>query len=78
MESKGRSLAKTITWRITGITLTFFLLFISTGSILFSLEASLAINLTKSVAYYAHERIWNKIKWGRCIENTGIREQGKD
>jgi uncharacterized membrane protein len=60
-----RSLAKTITWRITGTGATFAISYAIVGDI--SISSSIAaIQLTfNTVLYFIHERLWGKIKWGQ-------------
>ena len=59
--SKKRSLAKTISWRITATTTTFIIAWIVTGD----LGAGAAIGGVEAVAkmflYYGHERIWERV-----------------
>ena len=64
-EKISRSLAKTITWRITASIDTFIIAWVITGS--WQLGGSIAIIevLTKIIFYYVHERAWNKINWGK-------------
>lgn len=63
-EAATRSLAKAISWRITGTIDTFIISFIITGK--FSLAGSIAATelFTKVMLYYFHERIWAAIGWG--------------
>lgn len=63
--TKKRSLAKSITWRLLAIIITFVVSYAMTQS--FSLATSLAIvsNSINFVLYYFHERFWLKINWGR-------------
>jgi len=64
-DSKSRSLAKTISWRITGTTATFLISWIVLGDITTS-GAIAIIQLTfNTVIYFFHERLWNKILWGK-------------
>ena len=60
-----RSLAKTMSWRViaTGITMIGF--YIITGDILLSISSGLGMNIFKTIAYYAHERVWERVKWGK-------------
>ena len=63
-EQKKRSIAKTLTWRITASLVTFLIVWIITddwkiGGSIASIEV-----ITKMFFYYFHERIWIKIKWG--------------
>jgi uncharacterized membrane protein len=63
--TKSRSAAKAITWRITGTTDTFLIsLLITKKPIVAASIASFEV-ITKTFLYYFHERIWNKISWGR-------------
>ena len=64
-EQSKRSLLKTITWRITASLDTFVIAWIITGD--WKMGGSIAgiEVITKIFFYYFHERIWNKIKWGK-------------
>jgi uncharacterized membrane protein len=63
--TKRRSLAKSITWRLIAIAVTFIVGFVMTGSWQFAVSLSLISNLINFVLYYIHERFWLKINWGR-------------
>ena len=64
LDSKTRSIAKTISWRITGTFCTFLISLAILGDITTS-SAIAFIQLTfNSVIFYVHERLWNIIKWG--------------
>ena len=65
IETNKRSLLKTLSWRLTGSGATFIISYLITGS--FSISSTIAvIQITaNTLLYYIHERIWNKIKWGR-------------
>ncbi len=64
-EHTKRSILKTITWRITASLDTFVIAWIITGN--WKMGGSIAgiEVITKMFFYYFHERIWNKIKWGK-------------
>lgn len=64
LEAHGRSLAKSVSWRITGSLDTFVISFIVTGKA--SIAGSIAATelITKIALYYFHERIWAVIPWG--------------
>lgn len=64
-EAHHRSLAKAISWRITGSLDTFIISFIITGK--FTLAGSIAATelITKIALYYFHERLWAVVSWGR-------------
>jgi uncharacterized membrane protein len=61
LETKKRSLFKTILWRIIATANSYLVLCIGMKNILFS---ALLMNLTGFFVYYFYERIWSKIKWG--------------
>ncbi len=61
----SRSFAKAFTWRITGTLDTFILSILVTKQIKFALAISGAELVTKIFLYYLHERIWERVKWGK-------------
>ena len=65
METKTRTLVKTVVWRIIATLLTWAVVYIFTGSITGSLEITLVAAAVSMLAYYVHERVWNVIKWGK-------------
>ncbi|MGN6466328.1 MAG: DUF2061 domain-containing protein [Rhizobiaceae bacterium] len=65
MDSHTRSLAKAISWRVTGSIDTMVLSFVITGSMKFAAAIGLTEVITKSFLYYLHERAWLKIPFGR-------------
>jgi uncharacterized membrane protein len=65
MASKRRSLAKSITWRLIAIFVTFGVGFVMSGSWEFAASLSLVSNLINFVLYYIHERFWLKVDWGK-------------
>ena len=60
-----RSLAKAVSWRITGTIDTFIISWIITGEPLLASGIALTEIMTKVGLFWAHERIWNKIGWGK-------------
>jgi uncharacterized membrane protein len=64
----SRSLAKAITWRITGTLDTFLLTLLITGKLSFALSISATELFTKIFLYYGHERVWERISWGKKEE----------
>ena len=64
-ESHRRSLAKAVSWRITGTIDTFVISWIITGA--WTLAGAIAFTeiITKIGLYWLHERAWNRIAWGR-------------
>lgn len=64
METKQRSLVKTITWRIIALLCTSTIVYIAVGSLSIAAEIGFIDLAIKSVAYFYHERAWIKVKWG--------------
>lgn len=64
-ETKLRSVSKTIVWRVLATLITLVVAYWFTGSFGEATEISLVAALLSTAAYYLHERVWNKIRWGR-------------
>lgn len=65
MDTKTRSVIKTISWRITGTLCTFLISWAILGDIKTS-SAIAFIQLTfNTIIFYFHERLWNIVKWGK-------------
>ncbi|MCP4764802.1 MAG: DUF2061 domain-containing protein [Gammaproteobacteria bacterium] len=63
-EKPLRSMAKAISWRITGSLDTILLSWIFTQSVNTALAIGLTEVLTKTFLYYFHERVWSRVKLG--------------
>ena len=63
-ETVKRSLAKTISWRITASLTTFIVAWILTGDYIIGSSIALIEAVVKIFLYYFHERSWNLITWG--------------
>jgi uncharacterized membrane protein len=64
-EHHKRSLAKTVTYRLLIIVSTFAVTYLITGNIEITIGVTFFANLLNTVLYYAHERVWNNIHWGK-------------
>jgi uncharacterized membrane protein len=64
-DTNTRSLVKTVSWRLTGSGATFLISYIILGN--FAIAGSIAVIqlISNTILYYIHERIWNRINWGR-------------
>lgn len=60
-----RSIVKALSWRIVGTLDTLVVSYFVTGKIFLAASIASVDFLTKLVLYFFHERIWNKIKWGK-------------
>ena len=63
MESKKRTLLRTISFRILAILITIPFVFIYTNDWLSSITNSLILHIILAIAHYIHDRTWLKIKW---------------
>jgi uncharacterized membrane protein len=64
-DTKTRSLVKTVTWRVTGSGATFAISYIISGNVTIAGSIAIVQLVSNTVLYFLHERVWNKIKWGR-------------
>ena len=82
-ESKGRSAAKTISWRTLATLTTAIIVYILTGELVLAIAVGSIEVVAKIIIYFFHERAWNKIKFGRrmiqpcVIWFTGLSGSGK-
>lgn len=64
-DTNKRSLIKTISWRITGSGTTFLIAYLIIGNFAIAGIVGLIQFLSNTVLYFVHERVWNKIEWGK-------------
>jgi len=64
METRKRSLVKSIFYRMTTIILDIGILSFFVSNLLIAGITSILFELTHSIYYYCYERIWSRIKWG--------------
>ena len=65
METNARSVAKAVSYRLLGSSVTGLILFVITGKGTVSAIGGAADMVLKIVAYFVHERIWDRIDFGR-------------
>ena len=68
MESHSRSIAKTLSWRLWATIITTLVVFATTKEFKMAMEIGLLDTTIKLGAYFFHERIWNKVNFGREIQ----------
>jgi len=68
MESHFRSIIKAVTWRAGGTVVTAFVAWIFTGSLDIAARIGILDSLIKIAAFYIHERVWIKLKFGKLKE----------
>ena len=64
-EKPYRSVVKTISWRTVGTLDTIIVSYFITGSFVMAASIGSIEVITKMILYYFHERIWNKLSFGR-------------
>ncbi len=65
METHKRSVTKALTWRIFATFVTMLVVYIFTKELALSAGIGLLDMLIKIFAYYSHERLWDRISFGR-------------
>ena len=65
VDKASRSLAKAVSWRLLAALILGGITFAVTGSWEASTLITLVYNLVQVFVYYGHERLWERIPWGR-------------
>jgi len=65
IDSHRRSFLKSLSWRVMATVLTTCVAWSITENIRFAATIGILDSLVKFVIYYLHERIWNKVSFGR-------------
>ena len=65
MESTRRSIVKALSWRLLATAITTALVFAFTGEGTFAATIGLSDTCIKLFVYFGHERLWNRIPYGR-------------
>ncbi len=66
-EQLSRSILKSVSWRVIGTLDTIAISWFITGTLEFALSIGFIELITKMVLYIVHERLWNKITWGKKL-----------
>lgn len=66
-ETLRRSIAKTVSYRIVILMLDFISIYLFTGKVKVAIGFMLVSNIYTTLGYFFHERIWDRIKWGKII-----------
>lgn len=69
IDKPKRSLIKTITWRITGSGATFGISYLILGNFVIAGSIATIQLVTNTVLYFIHERVWDRVKWGRANQS---------
>jgi uncharacterized membrane protein len=65
VESYVRTITKTFSWRLIATLVTFSVAWFVTGKLTLAAGIGVADTLIKLGAYYFHERLWIRVKFGR-------------
>jgi len=65
METKRRSFAKALSWRVVAWSITAGVVYLFTGKAAFALSIGFADSILKIFMYYLHERTWMSVEYGR-------------
>lgn len=65
MDTKKRSWAKSIVWRVIGIVLLGSISYLVTGDWKKMSLITILFHGIRVILYYYHERVWERISWGR-------------
>ncbi len=67
-----RSIVKSVSWRLTGTMDTIVISWLITGEVKHAFAIGGVEVVTKMVLYFFHERIWDKVKFGKVKEDQGM------
>jgi uncharacterized membrane protein len=71
-ETHARGWVKSIIWRIIGIFILGGIVWVVTHDWAETTWITIIFHAIRTVLYYFHERVWNRISWGRIRANHGI------
>ena len=64
IDTIGRTLIKSITWRIVALCSAFVVTYAITQDVPLASTISVAQQLASTVWYWIHERVWSRIRYG--------------
>lgn len=67
METHLRSVVKGISWRVLATMVTTFVVYVYSGELAAAAIVGSFDALAKVLLYWGHERIWQRITWGRIM-----------
>lgn len=70
-DTHKRSIVKAIIYRFGGIMVLAMVTWIFTRDVIQVTSVTIAYHLISIVGYYVYERLWEHMKWGRRIEESG-------
>jgi adenylylsulfate kinase len=60
-----RSFLKGVCWETISLIITFIAVYLVYGDLELSIKFSVGLSAVKILIFFAHERIWKKIGWGK-------------
>ncbi len=64
-EANIRLIVKGVTWRFFGTAATIIIVYICFGILDLAIKVGIFETATKIVLYWGHEKIWQRIRWGK-------------
>lgn len=65
METKKRSLVKSVSYRIFSFSSDLLVVFLVTSRLDFAVSVVVMTNIASTLIYFFHERVWGNFSWGR-------------
>lgn len=62
--TERRSVTKAVTYRVIIMCMDFITIYVLTGTLKMAVGFMIISNIYTTVAYFVHERVWARIKWG--------------
>ena len=69
-ESLKRSVIKTVSYRLLILIMDFVAIYLFTGEVKIAFGFMVVSNIYTTVGYFFHERIWDRIRWGKSSGNS--------
>lgn len=73
MVERKRHLAKALTYRVLGSAGTAAIAYVATGDVKIGASVGVIDSIVKIGIYYAHERVWYRIRWG--VRESGAKRE---
>ena len=67
LDGQPRTISKSITWRVLITVNNFLIPYITTGSWKAAVAFLTIATVMNIVIYYTHERVWNRVSWGKIV-----------
>ena len=67
MDTKKRSIVKSLTWRVIGVVLLGAISYMITGNWKEMTIITILFHSIRVVLYYYHERGWERVSWGKIM-----------